>query len=67
MDTPVNGLRAEILAHVRAKATMPPGVFTLTVPTGGDSVFIEALWELSHSRPPAVATPAGLNKETKRL
>lgn len=35
VDTPVNRLRAEILAHVRAKATMPPGVFTLTVPTGG--------------------------------
>jgi len=31
----LNRLRSHILAHVRGNASMPPGLFTLTVPTGG--------------------------------
>jgi CRISPR-associated endonuclease/helicase Cas3 len=34
-ETPLNRLRREILAHVRGKATLPCGVFTPNVPTGG--------------------------------
>jgi CRISPR-associated endonuclease/helicase Cas3 len=33
--TPVNRLRRDILTEVRRKAGMEPGLFTLTVPTGG--------------------------------
>src|SRR3546814_2455869 len=34
-DTPVTKLRSEILDHADAKAALPTGLFTLTVPTGG--------------------------------
>ncbi|PBB52316.1 MULTISPECIES: CRISPR-associated helicase/endonuclease Cas3 [Mesorhizobium] len=34
-DTSVNVLRTNILDHVRSRATEKPGLFTLTVPTGG--------------------------------
>ena len=34
-DTHVNRLRSTILDHANGKATLPPGLFTLTVPTGG--------------------------------
>ncbi len=34
-DGRINRLRADILAHVRRGAAMAPGLFTLTVPTGG--------------------------------
>ena len=33
-ETPLNRLRSEILSHVRGKAALPRGVFTLNVPTG---------------------------------
>ena len=33
--TDLNALRAEVLAQVKARAALPPGLFTLTVPTGG--------------------------------
>ena len=33
---PIDVLRTEILAHVRSKAGDTPGLFTLTVPTGGE-------------------------------
>ncbi|MFN3595510.1 MAG: hypothetical protein ACK4TK_12660, partial [Thiobacillaceae bacterium] len=36
--TPVNRLRAQILAECRAKAPEAPGVFSLTVPTGGGKI-----------------------------
>ena len=34
-DTPINRERAAILDQCREKASLPPGLFTLTVPTGG--------------------------------
>lgn len=34
-DSPVNQLRAEILSEVRGRAPLAPGLFSLTVPTGG--------------------------------
>lgn len=49
-DTPVNRLRAEILAHVRSKATAPRGVFTLNVPTGGGKTLASLAFALGHAR-----------------
>lgn len=42
-DTPVNRLRSEILDHADAKAALPPGLFTLTVPTGGGGKTLTSL------------------------
>jgi CRISPR-associated endonuclease/helicase Cas3 len=49
-DTPVNRLRGDILAHVRAKAAAPRGVFTLNVPTGGGKTLASLAFALDHAR-----------------
>lgn len=48
-DTSVNVLRAEILAHVRSKAADTPGLFTLTVPTGGGKTLASLGFALDHA------------------
>ncbi len=45
----LNRLRAGILAHVRAKAEMAPGLFTLTVPTGGGKTLASMGFALDHA------------------
>ncbi len=45
----INTLRAEILAHSRANAERDPGLFTLTVPTGGGKTLTSMAFALDHA------------------
>lgn len=45
----LNALRRDILSHVRGKATLPPGLFTLTVPTGGGKTLASLGFALGHA------------------
>ncbi|MFV0386352.1 MAG: CRISPR-associated endonuclease Cas3'' [Paracoccus sp. (in: a-proteobacteria)] len=48
-DSDLNRLRADILAHIRRQAAMPPGLFTLTVPTGGGKTLASMGFALDHA------------------
>jgi len=48
-DGDLNRLRRDILAHVRGKAGLPPGLFTLTVPTGGGKTLASLGFALDHA------------------
>jgi CRISPR-associated endonuclease/helicase Cas3 len=49
-DSDVNRLRAEILAHIRGRAGDGPGLFTLTVPTGGGKTLASLGFALDHAK-----------------
>lgn len=48
-DTPVNRLRSAILDHANAKASLEPGLFTLTVPTGGGKTLTSLSFAMEHA------------------
>lgn len=49
-ENDVNRRRQHILAHVRDLAQMAPGLFTLTVPTGGGKTLASMGFALDHAR-----------------
>jgi len=47
-NTPVNAIRADILRQCREKAAFAPGLFSLTVPTGGGKTLSGMAFALRH-------------------
>lgn len=45
----LNRLRADVLTHIRGGAAMKPGLFTLTVPTGGGKTLASMGFALDHA------------------
>lgn len=48
-DSHINRLRGQILSHGRGNAAMQPGLFTLTVPTGGGKTLASLGFALDHA------------------
>lgn len=48
-DTSVNQLRSRVLDHAVSKAALDPGLFTLTVPTGGGKTLTSLSFAMEHA------------------
>lgn len=48
-DTPLNRLRNEIQRTCEKKGSMAPGLFSLTVPTGGGKTVASIVWAVNHA------------------
>ncbi len=49
-SNPIQALRQDILTHVRTQAKIAPGLFTLTVPTGGGKTLASLAFALDHAQ-----------------
>jgi CRISPR-associated endonuclease/helicase Cas3 len=48
-SNPLNALRQKILMHSRQQAALSPGLFSMTVPTGGGKTFTSMAFALDHA------------------
>ncbi|HEY9280162.1 MAG TPA: CRISPR-associated endonuclease Cas3'' [Eoetvoesiella sp.] len=48
-DTGINHIRSDILAYARQQAALPPGVFSMAVPTGGGKTLASLAFALDHA------------------